>query len=79
MAQTLSQCKHVLNIPINDTLAWTDSIIVLSGVQGSPRRYKVFVGNRVAQIMEHLNAGDTLSVKTIQQIVLRVECTRLRS
>ena len=52
MAQILSQCKHVLNIPINDTFAWTDSTIVLSSLQGSPRRFKVFVGNRVAQIME---------------------------
>ena len=52
MVQILSQCKHVLNIPINDTFAWTNSTIVLSWLQGSPHRFKVFVGNRVAQIME---------------------------
>ena len=52
MAQILSQCKDVLKIPIDHTYAWTDSTIVLSWLQGSPHRFKSFVGNRVAQIME---------------------------
>lgn len=52
MAQILSQCKDVLKIPIDHIYAWTDSTIVLNWLQGSPRRFKVFVGNRVAQIME---------------------------
>lgn len=52
MARILSQCKEVLKNPIDHTYAWTDSTIVLSWLQGNPRRFKVFVGNRVAQIME---------------------------
>ena len=52
MAQILSQCKNVLKIPTEHTYAWTDSTIVLSWLQGNPRRFKVFVGNRVAQVME---------------------------
>ena len=52
MAQILSQRKEVLKISIDHTYAWTDSTIVLNWLQGNPRRFKVFVGNRVAQIME---------------------------
>ena len=52
MAQILSQCKNVLKISIDHTYAWTNSTIVLSWLQGNPRCFRVFVGNRVAQIME---------------------------
>ena len=52
MAQILSQSKDVLKIPFEHTYAWTDSTIVLSWLQGNPRRFKVFIGNRVAQIMD---------------------------
>ena len=52
MAQILSQSKDVLKIPLEHTYAWTDSTIVLSWLQGNPRRFKVFIGNRVAQIMD---------------------------
>ena len=52
MSQILSDCNDVLNMPIDHTYAWTDSTIVLCWLQGNPRHFKVFVGNRVAQIME---------------------------
>ena len=52
LAQLLSHCKEVLNIPMQSVFAWTDSTIVLSWLQGNPRRFKVYVGNRVAQIMD---------------------------
>ena len=52
MAHILSQCKDVLKLPIEHTYPLTDSTIVLSWLQGNPRQFKVFVGNRVAQIME---------------------------
>ena len=52
LAQLLSHCKNVLNIPMQSIFAWTDSTIVLSWLQGNPRRFKVYVGNRVAQIMD---------------------------
>ena len=32
--------------------AWTDSTIVLNWLRGSPRRFKVFVGNRVSAIID---------------------------
>ena len=54
LAQLLSHCKDVLNIPMPSIFAWTDSTIMLmlSWLQGNPRRFKVYVGNRVAQIMD---------------------------
>ena len=52
MAQILSQCKEILKIPIDHTYAWTNSTIVLSWLQGNPCRFKVVIGNRVAQITE---------------------------
>ena len=41
-----------LAIPMDQTFAWTDSTIVINWIQGNPHRFKVFVGNRVVQIME---------------------------
>lgn len=52
MEQIFSQYKDVLKVPIDHTYAWTDSTLVLCWLQEGPCRFKVFVGNRVAQIME---------------------------
>ena len=35
-----------------DVHAWTDSTIVISWLDGNPRRFKTYAGNRVASIME---------------------------
>ena len=52
LAQLLSHCKTVLDVPMEQVFAWTDSTIVLNWIQGNPCRFKVYVGNRVAQIMD---------------------------
>ena len=52
LARLLHHCRHVLDIPLSDTFAWTDSTVVLSWLRGNPRRFKPFAGNRVAEIME---------------------------
>ena len=36
--------------------AWTDSTIVLAWIQGNPRRFKIYVANRVAQIVDLIPA-----------------------
>ena len=51
-AKLLSLCRRVLNVPMSDTFAWTDSTVVLNWLRGNPRRSKPFVGNQVAQVME---------------------------
>ena len=52
LAQLLSHCKKLLDLPLSRVFAWTDSTIVLAWLQGNPRRFKVYVGNQVTQIME---------------------------
>ena len=37
---------------MEDVYAWTDATIVLNWIQGNPRRFKTYVGNRVSQIMD---------------------------
>lgn len=52
LAHLLSHAHQVLEIPLSHTCAWTDSTIVLNWLDGSPRRFKTFVGNRISTIME---------------------------
>ena len=52
LSQLLHHCKEVLNVPMEDVYAWTDATIVLNWIQGNPRRFKTYVGNRVSQIMD---------------------------
>ena len=52
LSRLLHHCRKVLEIPLSDTYAWTDSTIVLSWLRGNPNRFKPFVGNRIAEIME---------------------------
>ena len=54
LSQLLHHVKTLFNIPITDIFAWTDSTFVLSWLVGSPRRFKTFVGNRVAAIVDHI-------------------------
>ena len=48
----LIHCRKVLEVPLCDTFAWTNSTVVLSWLRGNPQRFKPFVGNRVAEVME---------------------------
>ena len=57
VSRLLRHCSEVLGIPLGATFAWTDSTIVLSWLRGNPRRFKPFVGNRVAEIMELVPPG----------------------
>ena len=52
MARLLKHTSTVLNVPMGNVFAWTDSRVVLGWLRGDPRRFKVFVGNRVSEILE---------------------------
>ena len=54
LTQLMSHVQQVLEIPLNNVFAWTDSTVVLAWLAGDPRRFKPYVGNRVSQIVEHL-------------------------
>ena len=52
LAQLLHHVRQVLKIPLSHVYAWTDSTIVLNWLDGSPRRLKTYVGNRVSTIVD---------------------------
>jgi hypothetical protein len=52
LSQLLHHTSQVFKVPLSLTHAWTDSTIVLQWLDGSPRRYKTYVGNRVSTIID---------------------------
>lgn len=52
LAQMLSHVQKVLDV--SQVYAWTDSTVVLGWLGSDPRRFKPYVGNRIAHIIEHL-------------------------
>ena len=51
LAHLLQHVKEVLELPMSDVFAWTDSTIVLSWLVGNPRRFKTYVGNQISSIV----------------------------
>ena len=45
-------CRKILDVSLNTTFTWTDSTIILSWLKGNPGRFKLFVGNQVAHVVE---------------------------
>ena len=52
LSKLLDRIRHALNLSATCMHAWCDSTIVLSWLDGSPKRYKTFVGNRIAAILK---------------------------
>ena len=48
LAQLLHHTSQALEIPLSHVYAWCDSTIVLSWLDGSPRKFRTFVGNQVS-------------------------------
>ena len=46
--------RKALNIPVEHTYVWSDSTIVLSWLDGSPKHFKMFVGIRLSTILQEL-------------------------
>lgn len=44
--------RYYRSLSLSHVHAWIDSTIVLNWLNGSPRRFKTFVGNRISTIME---------------------------
>ena len=53
LTKLLNHVASVLQIPVHQINAWTDSSIVLAWLDGRPREFKQFVANRVSFILEH--------------------------
>ena len=54
LARLLTHVKEILQIPMSQVFAWTDSFIVLNWLSGNPRRFKTYVGNQVSSIVEQI-------------------------
>ena len=54
LSKLLTAVRKALDVPLNQVHAWCDSTIVLSLLDGSPRRFKTFVGNRLSTILTNL-------------------------
>ena len=52
LARLIHHVRQVLDIPLSKVYAWTDSTIVLNWLDGSPRRFKTYVGNRISTIVD---------------------------
>ena len=52
LAQLLDNIRKVFNLPTTQLYTWTDSTIVLSWLNGDPKRFKTYVCNRVSNIVE---------------------------
>jgi len=50
LSKLLTTVRTSLNIPLEQVNAWSDSSIVLSWLDGTPKRYKTFVANRISAI-----------------------------
>ena len=57
LSKIVSYLADTPQIPPTDIFAWTDSQVVLAWLQGNPRCFKPFVGNRIAEISEALPVG----------------------
>ena len=54
LAQLIQHVRQVFAIPLDRVYAWTDSTIVLNWLDGSPKRFKTYAGNRVSTILDIL-------------------------
>ena len=52
LACLIQRTKEVLQVPMSNVYAWTDSTIVLNWLVGNPRRFKTYVGNRISAIID---------------------------
>ena len=57
-----------INISIEAVHAWSDSSIVLAWLDGAPKRYKTYVGNRIASITDLVHGGMCPLNKTPQTV-----------
>jgi hypothetical protein len=54
LTKLLEHVRKTLKVPIEQIYGWTDSTIVINWLDGNPRRFKTYVGNRVSFILDRL-------------------------
>ena len=76
LAKLLELVRLTLGLPIESIYAWTDSTIVINWLDGTPRRFKTYVGNRVSFIIDRIppNGWNMCLVNKTRQTVLPEVC-----
>ena len=54
LTKLLHYVRSTLNILVDDAYAWTDSTIVFNWLDGSPRRFRTYVGNHTSFILDRI-------------------------
>lgn len=57
LSRLLKQVSQAMRIPSSQIFAWTDSTIVLAWLAGDPHKWKLFVANRVVEILENVHCN----------------------
>ena len=54
LSKLLEHVRRICDVSLENICAWTDSTIVLNWLDGSPRRFKSYVGNRISFILDRI-------------------------
>ena len=57
-AQIAQYIKKEMSLPLNTFKYWRDSTLTLKYITNKSHRFKVYVANRVAEIMEYTDTGN---------------------
>ena len=66
LAKVLTSTREALGIPLSSVHAWSDSSIVLAWLDGAPRRYRTFIGNRISSINTAIPSSAWKHVPSLQ-------------
>ena len=66
LPKLLTSVRRALSVPLIQVYAWSDSTIVISWLDGHPKRFKTFVGNRLSSILTELPSSTWHHVPTAQ-------------
>ena len=66
LAKLLTTTRHTLDVPLENVFAYSDSTIVITWLDGTPQRYKIYVANRIVSTYPH-RVGDMCQQKRTLQ------------
>ena len=66
LAKILTTTREALDIPLENVHAWSDSSIVLAWLDGAPKRYKTYIGNRIATVTNLIPSSAWRHVPTLE-------------
>ena len=66
LAKVLTTTREALSVPLEQVHAWSDSSIVLAWLDGAPKRYKTYIGNRIATVTSLVPSQSWRHVPTLE-------------